>query len=125
MLSLLSMVPGIAVAAKFGGAAVDFLVNCRVCMIAIAVIVVFLAGDIRGHHVATARCKADDLAQQLAAAKRDLSIKMGLAKLAQDRSAQLVTENSVLSKKVSDYEATLTNSCLLTKSDIKKLEPIK
>lgn len=126
MLSLLAFIPGIGMVAQAAGGIVSFIANCRICMIALGIVVVFIAGDIRGHHKEAVKCKADDLAMQLAAAKRDLTIQMTQAKFKQDRLAELSAENAVLSKTAADFEASLTTgACLITKKDIQGLGRIK
>lgn len=114
MIPFLAAIPGVGPVIALGITAVQYLVKCAVCMIALAIGASWLAGDVHGHRKANAACRAADLAMQLNAEKRDASI---LADTIKFKESQLVTmegESADLKKRLDAYEADRPNvSCPL------------
>jgi hypothetical protein len=113
---------------SLGSKALDYLLHCTICMVASAIVIAWLAGDIHGHRKEATKCRAADIAMQLAAAKRDASIQADTAKLAQQQADELTKVNANLTRKVSDYEASLKSrpgpGCPLTGDDVRRLRDI-
>jgi hypothetical protein len=107
---------------------VGALLRCTPCLIALAVGVAWLAGDIHGHRKADAACRAADIAMQLKAAQRDATIAADTARLAQSQADDLSKLNEDLNRKVSDYESSLKNrpgpGCPLSADDLRRLRNV-
>ena len=104
MLNLVTLIPGVGPIAGVVFKVVAYIARCTPCMLAIAGVVLWIAGDIHGHRKADAKCKAADIAMQLAAAKRDVAAAADAQKFAERKSVELDAQISDLNKKVSDYE---------------------
>lgn len=104
------------------------ILRCKPCLIALAIIAAFITGDIRGHRLSDAKCKAADIAMQLKAAQRDASIAADTAKLAKQQADELSKANDDLNRKVTDYETVIAKrggpGCPLTGDDVRRLRNI-
>lgn len=127
MLSLLSFIPGIGPVAQVVSSVATFIIKCKPCLIAIALLAAYITGDVRGRHIEGQKCKANDIAQQLAATKRDAGIAQSEAEAQRQRAAQLETENAGLQKQVDDLAKLppVAAACRLPKAVIDALEKIR
>ena len=133
MLGLLLAAPGVASVWNAVGAVIGFIGRCTVCMIAIAIGVAWIAGDIHGRHKDSAEWSAKwDAAEaqaELDRQKRDAFAKAKIEADANDRLAGVSARAETLEAKVEKYEkddalrratgagGAAINSCLTDKSD--------
>lgn len=122
MFALLAFLPGIGPAAQVASAIATFIIRCKICMLLIALAVVWLAGDIHGLRKEKRVCAAANYALALAAAKRNVTIQTAAAETARAAVAQLEIEKADLNAMVA---AIKPSSCLLTPEQRKALEKIK
>lgn len=127
MLGLLSFIPGIGPIAQVVSSVATFIIKCKPCLIAIAILAAYITGDVRGRHIEGQKCKAADIAQQLAATKRDANIAKDEADAQRARAAQLEDEKTGLQKQVDDLAKLpkVAAACRLPKATMDALEKIR
>lgn len=104
---------------------VSFILRCKPCLIALAIFAAFVFGTVREHRIATAKCKAADIAMQLKAAQRDAKIAADTIELNKQQIQELATEGEALKKQRDDYAAIAkTGSCAIGDDRARRLRDI-
>ena len=141
MLGLLALIPGAGVAYSAAASVIGAVLRCTVCMIAIAIGVAWVAGDIHGHRKENAAWSAKwseaEAKSERDRKARDVFTKAKMEADANDRLAGLTARSSELETKVKKYEhdeelrratgggAAALNACLTDQSDDDWLSDIR
>lgn len=108
MLGLLAMIPGAGAAYSVVSGVVGAILRCNLCMIAIAIGVSWIAGDIHGHRKENAAWSAKwseaDAKAERDRKARDVFTKAKMEADANDRLAGLTARSTELQTKVQKYE---------------------
>jgi hypothetical protein len=141
MIGLLLATPGVATVWRLVAAAVEFIFRCKPCLVALAIGIAWVAGDVHGHRHENAAWSAKWSAAEAKSERdrqaRDAFVKAKIEKDAGDRLAEVSARSTELEKKVEAYErdeelrratgsaAAAIDSCLTDQSDDKWLRDLR
>lgn len=104
---------------------IGIILRCKPCLIALAVVTAFIVGDVRGHRLSDAKCRAADIAMQLKAAQRDATIQADTLKQREQEIKDLAAESSGLKKQRDQYaELAKTGACPIGDDRARRLRDI-
>jgi hypothetical protein len=124
----LRVIGAIAAAIAFPAIAIPVLqsvtsaiLKCKPCMIALAILTALFVGALYGSHVATAKCKAGQLAAELRNKQIDLDVASETAKEADTARSESADRAVQSEKKVAEYAKALkdrpNSACILGVDD--------
>ena len=125
MFAILGLIPGFGAIASVAGAVISFILSCRPCLIALAILAAFIWGDIHGNASRAKKCRADDLAAQLAAVKRDNDAKAETIRFNENQVKDLQGESGRLRAERDEYaHLSKTGSCAIGDDRARRLRGI-
>lgn len=131
MLSLLGLFGGVPIVGQLVGLVfrlVNFILSCKPCMIALAMLAIYVYADVRATRREVAKCKAADIAMQLRAKERDLSIAEDARKFAEGQLKNLEAAKAASDAEVTRYEGMLKSGkvgrCALSPDAVERLRSI-
>lgn len=114
-----------SIAAPIATAAINWLLRCRPCLVALALVAAWTAGDLTGRHKANQRCAAAQLRAELAVKNDDLAKARESEADARARVSALEAERAAQKKETESYVESLKRRadgrCLATDADVRGL----